>query len=140
MDIAKIADSVKRSEQGGTLVEVMITTLILLIAMVGTITIFAQCTIFVNGLREHSIINNALNEGMEEIRGMSYSSLIAPATFTATGFSELNNATGTLTLEDTFGNSNIRKVTLTANWTSIDRRSMSKSIVAYVTNNGINKQ
>jgi len=140
MGIAKMADSVKRSEQGGTLVEVMITTLILSIAMVGTITIFAQCNIFVNGLREHSIINNALNEGLEEIRGMSYSSLTAPATFTAAGLSELNDATGTLTLEDTFGNSNIRKVTLTVNWTGIERRSMSKSMVAYVTNNGINKQ
>ena len=142
MGIAKMTDSKKRSEQGGTLVEVMITSLILAIVIVGSMAIFAKCNIFANGLREHSIINNALNERMEEIRGMAFSSvLVLPSTFTATGFVELTpNATGTLVLEDTFSDTNIRKVTLTASWTGQEGRSMTKSMAAYVTSNGINKQ
>jgi len=141
MVIIKKEYFIKRSEQGGTLIEVMITTLILSFAIVGTIAVFAKCSVFVGEIRGHTIINNALNERMEEIRGMPYSSVsILPTTFTATGFNELKNATGTLTLEDSFSDSNIRKVTLTANWTSPQGRSMSKSMVTYVTNNGINKQ
>ena len=151
MDTAKIANSIKRSEQGGTLVEVMITVLILSIAIVGTITVFAQCNIFVNELREHLFVNNALNEGMEEIRGMPYLTLnppdqdpgdpvIPPPPFNASGLSALNNATGSITVDDTiFSNDKIVKVTLTVNWTGI-RRSMSKSLSAYVTDDGINKQ
>jgi len=141
MVIVKKGHSIKRSEQGGTLVEVMITTLILSFVTVGTIGLFAKCSVFASEIREHTIINHALNERMEEIRGMAYSAVsILSTTFTATGFNELNNATGTLASEDTFSDSNIRKITLTADWTSPQGRAMSKSMVAYVTNTGINKQ
>ena len=150
MGIAKITDSIKRSEQGGTLVEVMITVLILSIAIVGTIAVFAQCNIFVNEVREQFFVNNALNEGMEEIRGMPYldlnpedptNPLTPPAEFDASGLSSLNNATGSITVDDTiFSNDKIVKVTLTVNWTGIRGILMSKSLAAYVTDNGINKQ
>ena len=143
MGIAKITDSIKRSEQGGTLVEVMITVLILSIAILGTITVFARCNILVNELKEHSIVNNTLNEQMEEIRGMSYSTLdpASPPSFTAAGLGELNNATGAITVDNTiFSNTKISKITSTITWTGIGRRSMSKSLSAYVTDDGINKQ
>ena len=141
MVIIKKGHSTIQSKQGGTLVEVMITTLILSFVVVGTIGLFAKCNVFAGEIREHNIINNALNERMEEIRGMAYSSVSSlSSTFTAVGFSELNSATGALTLEDPFSDSDIRKVTLTANWTSQQGRSMTKSMVAYVTNTGINGQ
>ena len=94
-----------------------------------------------NVIREHAIVNSALNERMEEIRGMSFATILAlSSTFTTTGFNQIKNATGSMTLTDSFSNSNIRKVTLTVSWTASSGRSENRSLVAYVTNQGINKQ
>jgi len=131
----------EKSKQGMTFVEILVTTVLLSVAIGGGIAVFAKCNIFANEIRERSIVNNALNEGMEDIRGMSYAAILnLGTTFTATELSQLNNVTGSLTLEDPFADSNIRKVTLTVNWASPEGRPQTKSLVALITKDGINKQ
>src|SRR5262245_59545872 len=108
-----------KSEQGTSFVEMLLATLILLIVIVGIITLFSKSTVMANEIREHSIVNSALNERMEEIRNMDYDDILTLAsTFSTTGFDQIKNATGSMTLTNTFNNDNIRKVTLTVNWTS----------------------
>jgi len=131
----------RKSKQGITFVEILVTIVILAVAIGGSIGVFAKCNIFANEIRERSIVNNALNEGMEEIRGMNYTAILnLGTTFTATELSQLNNVTGSLTLDDPFADSNIRRVTLTVNWASPLGRPLTKSLVALVTNSGINRQ
>ncbi len=130
-----------KSEQGGTLVEVMISVYILSVVIVGTIALFANCNVFMAEIKEHAIANSALNQRMEEIRALSYSSITnLSSSFSATGFSLLDNAAGTVTVDNPFNANDIRRVTLMVSWTSPQGRSMSKSLAAYFTNNGINQQ
>jgi len=135
----------KRFNQGITLTEVLFTTLILSVVIVGSIGLFAKCRIFTDEIKVHTIVNNALNEQMEEIRGYPYSTITTlSAAFDPTVYNASNESTwsgtGALALEDPFTDDNIRKVTLTVNWTSPQGRALSKSMVAYFTNTGINKQ
>lgn len=130
-----------RSEQGATLVEVLISVMILSVVIVGTVALFARCSVFAAEIKNHAIVNNALNEEMEVIRGLAYSSITSlSSTFTGTGFSLLHNATGTATVDDPFSNSDIRRVTLTVSWNTPQGKSMTKSLTAYFTNSGINQQ
>ncbi len=130
-----------KSEQGFLLVEVMISVLILAFVTVGTLATFAKCSIFVGGIREHSIVNNALNERMEEVRDTAYASITTlPSTFLATGFDELKNPVGTQVIDDPFTDNDIKRITLTVTWNTQNGRAMTKSMAAYITNSGINRQ
>lgn len=135
------AKYLNKLEQGMTLVEVLVSVFILAVVLVGTVALFAKCSVFAAELKEHSIVNNALNERMEELRNMSYSSITSlSSSFSAIGFSELDNATGSLTLDNSFSNTKIQKVTLTVSWTSPQGRSLSKSLSAHFVDGGINQQ
>ncbi len=128
----------KISKQGMTFVEVLVSTVILSVVIGGSITVFAKCNIFANEIRERSIVNYALNAEMERIRSMDdYTTILNYTTCTPIELIQLNNATCTPTLEDPFADSDIRKVTLTVNWASPQGRSLTKSLVALVTNGGI---
>jgi len=132
---------VGKSKQGMTFVEVLVTIVILSVVIGGSIAVFAKCNIFANEIREHSIANNALNEEMEKIRGMNYNTILnLGTTFTTTELSQLDNVTGSLTLDDPFIGSNIRRVTLIVNWTTPLGRLQTKSLAALVTNSGINRK
>lgn len=129
------------SESGGTLVEVLIAVFILSVVMVGIVGLFAQGDVFVNQIKEHAIVNSALNERMEQIRGMAFSSITGlSSSFTGTGFDQLHNAAGTAAVDDPFSDTNIRRVTLTVSWTSPQGISVTKSLAAYFTSNGVNRK
>lgn len=130
-----------KSKRGLTLVEALVATLILSIVIVGVVALFAKTRDFLSQIKENSIANNTLNERLEEIRGMDYTSILAlGTTFTAAGFSQLKSATGSVTVDDPFSKSDIRRITLTVSWTSAQGRAKSKSLAMLVTNKGINKK
>ena len=129
------------NNRGTSFVEMLLATLILLIVIVGIITLFSKSTVMANQIREHAIVNSTLNERMEEIRNMDYDDILTlPTTFSTTGFNQIKNAAGSMTLTDSFSNANIRKVTLTVTWTSSSGRSENRSLVCFVTKEGINRQ
>ena len=130
-----------QSEQGVTFVEMLFSVFILAVVIVGTIALFAKCAVFVAEIKEHAIVKSALNERMEEIRAMAYSSITnLSSTFTPSGASQLRNAGGAVVVDDPFSDTNIRRVTLTVSWTSPQGKSLTKSLAAYFTNSGINQQ
>ncbi len=130
-----------RSEQGVTFVEMLFSVFILSIVIVGTIALFAKCDVFATEIKEHAIVKSALNERMEEVRAMGYSSITSlSSTFTSAGFTQLHNASGSATVDDPFSDTNIRRVTLTVSWSSPQGKSLTKSLAAYFTNSGINQQ
>ena len=129
------------SQHGTSLVEVLMAVAVLSIVVVGAISLFAQSSILTTMLKEQVIVNNALNERMEEIRNMPYSTITGlGSSFTTSGFNQLDNASGTLSLQDAFSDADIRKVNVVISWTSVQGRPVSKGLSAYITNNGINKQ
>ena len=65
-----------QSESGSTLVEVMFCVAVLAVVAVGAIGTFAKCSAFAENIREHTIVKFALNERMEEMRDMSYNTII----------------------------------------------------------------
>lgn len=130
-----------RPQKGFTLVEVMVCVLILSFVTVATMAMFAKCSLFAGSIRGLSIVNNALNERMEEIRDMPYSTITGLSTnFVATGFNEINNAEGVLTINDPFTDDDIKEIVLTVNWATRQGRAMTKSMSTYMTNDGINRQ
>ena len=133
--------SLKKSQKGTSFVELMIAVFVLSFVVVGIIGLFAKCNVFANQIKDFSIVSNALNEQMETIRSMDYDDILAMAsTMDSEGLGELKNGSGTITLTDSYSDADIRKVTLTVNWTTIDGASRSEQMVGVVTREGINKQ
>jgi len=135
-------EKIVRSDQGLTLVEVLIAVFILGVVMVGTVATFAKCNVFIAEMRQHSIATKALNEAMEEIRGMTFAQILSlDSNFSTSGLGQLDDpdAACTLTLDDPFSDANIRRVTLALNWTSPQGRALTKRFAALVTPDGVGK-
>ncbi|MCK5581688.1 MAG: hypothetical protein KAJ18_10510 [Candidatus Omnitrophica bacterium] len=136
----KVLKNLFSSAKGITFVEVLLSVGILSVVIVGLIGTFVQCKILIGDVRDHSIVNNVLNERIEEIRGMDYATILSlGTTFTSVGFDQLDSATGALTLDDPFGDADIRRITLTVSWTSRQGRALSQSLAALFANEGINR-
>lgn len=143
-----------KNKKGIGLLEILIATLILGIALFAVGTAFYAQYSFINQTREKTIALLAAQEEIEYIRGMPFNSILNlvlapntnPAAFTAPGLQYLKNAAGALTITDTNNtkingtNYNICKVSATVTWKSIIGRTFSQTLVTLVTYNGIDKQ
>ena len=72
---------------------------------------------------------------------MTFDNILAlGSSFTAAGFSNLSNPTGTLIIDNPYSTDNIRRVTIIVGRTSPQGRFLSKTLVTLVTRGGINRQ
>jgi prepilin-type N-terminal cleavage/methylation domain-containing protein len=132
---------IKHNQSGFTLVEVLVAVLILAISLTGSLLVFSKGNIFVAEIQERSIASQAVKEEIEEIRDMSYASILALGnTFTTTSMDSLKNPVGTLAIDDALSSANIRRITATLTWDSMRGRALSTSFSTYVTNSGINRK
>jgi prepilin-type N-terminal cleavage/methylation domain-containing protein len=132
---------IRHSRSGFTLVEVLVSVLILAVSLTGALLVFSKSNIFISEIQERLIANQAVKEEVEEIRDMSYASILALGnTFTTTSMDDLKSPVGTLTIDDALSNDDIRRVTATLTWTSMRGRALSTSFSTYVTNLGINRK
>lgn len=130
-----------KSSKGFTLVEVMITVLLLAFALIGTVAVFTNSSVYMAEIRQQSIATQALKEEIEEIRDMPFDTVTSlSSTFTSSGFSGLVNPVGTRTIDDPYSDNDIRRVTVSLAWESPQGRGMSSSMGTLVTREGINKQ
>ncbi len=96
---------------------------------------------FLNQNRESAIASLSAQEKIEAIRGMAYNDILnLGSSFQSSGFAYLQNPVGTLNVEDIYGSSDIRKVSVNVRWLSASGRTMQKTIATLVTRNGINRQ
>jgi len=129
------------NKRGVTLIEAVIASLIMAMGLfvVGT-AIYSQFS-SLNQNREKAIATLAAQEEIEEIRGMPFDSILAlSSSFTSSGFAYLNNPSGAIVLDNIYGSSNIKRVSVTVNWDSITGNTLHRSLVTIVTRGGINKQ
>jgi Tfp pilus assembly protein PilV len=133
--------NVLKNETGFTMVEALISTMILALSLfIVGLAIYAEFPV-INQNREKAIATLSAQEEVESIRGMPFDTMLSlGSSFTTSGFSYLSNPVGALTIDDIMGNANIRRISVTVSWSSLAGGTMQKSLVTLVTRNGINKQ
>jgi Tfp pilus assembly protein PilV len=125
------------SESGFTLVEALLSILILGISLINIAMVFSDGIVFISKMKEISIATQDAQAEMEKIRDMNFSS-IASHTFTPAG---LTNPTGTVTVSSAPGaDSNMKSVTVKVTWTSYLGTTVKRSLVTFVTNEGIDRK
>ncbi len=131
----------KTGNRGFTLLESLAASLILALGLFVLGGAFYTQLSFINQAREKTIAALAAQEEVETIRGLSFDAVLnLGPTFTASGFAYLNNPVGTITVDDIYGNSNVRRVSVTVSWTSLKGVASQRDLVTLVSRNGIDKQ
>jgi len=126
---------------GFTLVEVLAAVMVISVAVLGTLLTFTKSNQMMTQLRELTVADQCIKEEIESIRDMDYDNILTlGSTFNSDGFSGLNNVVGTRTIDDPFGDPNIRRITIDVTWDSPDGRELNLNRATLVTRDGINKQ
>lgn len=130
----------EQSKKGGfTLIEVMITILLLTVVMSAILSCFVQGFDILMRMKQMTVATQGIQKELELVRTMHYSDILSmDNSFTNDSFSYLDNSSGIINLEDSVG-AEIKKLTVSVTWTYRGRQ-MRKEIVTYVTKKGINKK
>ena len=141
--LLKKRNSVKDAKQlkkgGFTLIEVMITILLLTVVMSAILSCFVQGFDILMRMKQMTVATQGIQRELELIRTMHYSDILSmDNSFTNDSFSYLDNSSGIINLEDSVG-AEIKKLTVSVIWTYRGRQ-MQKDVVTYVTKKGINKK
>ena len=126
----------RSKKEGFTLIETMLSAIVLGIALIAFGVAFYGGFIFIDEARQISLAALEAQEEMESIRTMTFTNILnlrSPYTFTVTG---LASSTGTVTLDNIYGNDNIRRVSVKVSWTTRYGKQMTKSLVTLITNRG----
>ena len=132
----------RRKSQGLTLVEVMVGMGILALAIIGTLTTASHSLVQLQTMREFSRANQILQQKMEDIRLLNFTSIQAlPGTFTDPNDTHGMYA-GTITqqvyLTDNNGATQSIKLTVQVTWTGRNGRARTLTLCSVFTNYGLN--
>jgi type II secretory pathway pseudopilin PulG len=126
-------------EAGFTLIEALITIVLLTVVFSALLSCFVQGFDILMRMKQMTIATQGIQKELEFIRNMHYSDILSmDNSFTNDGFSYLENSSGIINLEDSVGDE-IKKLTVSVTWTYRGRQ-MRKEVVTYVTKKGINKK
>ncbi len=130
----------KQSKKGGfTLIEVMITILLLTVVLSAVLSCFVQGFDILMRMKQMTVVSQGIQKELELIRTMHYSDILSmDSSFTNDSFSYLDNSSGIINLEDSVG-AEIKKLIVSVTWTYRGRQ-MRKEVVTFVTKKGINKK
>lgn len=135
----RIAIKREKKEDGLTLTDFVITTVILAVVLISTL----RCSLYgfnvLSRMRQMSIATQSIQDKLENIRNMSFDDILSlDSSFTNENLALLKNSNGNLSLEDHAGN-DIKKLKVSILW-SYRERKMQKDMFTYVTRKGINKK
>lgn len=129
----------KKREGGFSLIEVILTIMIITVALTALLSIFIYGFRILTKMKQVALATQCIQEEIELIRAMSYDDILnLGTTFTHDNLLLLDNGSGLLALEDSEG-SDIKKLTVSVTW-NWGEMEMQKDIVTYITREGINKK
>ena len=131
-----------RVRSGFTIMEAMIATIILGLALGSVIAVASQCLRYLTDIRRTARSSQVLQQKMEDIRLLSWSQLQAlPASFSDPNDSNgVYSGTIAQSAYDSYnGTTTVMKVTLTVKWNNQVHRALTNSLSTLVSNGGLNK-
>jgi len=119
--------------KGFTLIEVLIAIFIIGVSLMGLAIGFSSGLVWIEEVKETSVANRIAQEKMEELRGQvrEIPNPVSPVTISEDPYEIIITATQ---VEPA-----LTQVTVTVRWISHSGREQSRSLVTYVTKEGINK-
>jgi prepilin-type N-terminal cleavage/methylation domain-containing protein len=129
-----------RNQKGLSLIEVLVTIFILAIILISLISVFIYGFNLLSRTKQVTFATQTAQEAIEFIRNMSFDDVQTTTSFPAEINipAYLNNGQGSLAIEDGPGD-DIKKLTVSITW-DYRIKQMKKSIVTYMTREGINKK
>lgn len=129
----------KKREDGFTLIEVLVTIMVLAVVLIALFSCFLYGFTVMSRMRQTAIVTQCLQEELELIRNMPFNNILSlDSSFENESLSLLEDSSGILSLEDS-GGDDIKKLTVSVIW-SYKGRQMRRDIVTFVTRKGINKR
>jgi len=129
----------KKSQEGFSLIEILIAIFILGIVSITLISVFIYGFNIVFRTRQVTLATQIAQEGVELVRNLTYDDiLLLGSTYDHDSLSELVNGAGVLSIEDGPGE-DIKKLTVSVTW---DYRgsNLRKDVVTFITREGVNKK
>lgn len=135
----KIKDTKKQKKDGFSLIEVMITILLLTVVLSALLSCFVQGFDILIRMKQMTVATQGIQKELELIRNMRYGDILSmDNSFTNDSFSLLENSNGIVSLEDSVG-AEIKKLTVSVTW-NYRGKQMRKEVVTYVTKKGVSKK
>ncbi len=129
----------KKTEEGLTYIEVLVTMVILAVVLIALLSCFLHGFNVISRTRQMAIATQSIQEELELIRNMSFNDILTlDSSFTNESLSLLEDCSGIISLEDSLGD-DIKKLAVSVLW-SYRGRQMRKDVVTYITRNGINRK
>lgn len=127
--------------KGFTLIEALAVAVILSIGLMAVAAAFIGELSVLSHEKNSAIATLSAQEEIESIRGMTFDDILALGpTFTSNGFVYLKDPVGTLTVDNIYGDNNIRRVTVTVSWSHMSGTTRQRTLATLVTRSGIDKQ
>ena len=129
--------------KGFTLVEILMAIIVMGTSLMGVLMLFSKGTMFISQVQSNDLVVDLLEEQIELIRQTEFSTIITTPTaaFTSSEFTQLSNPVGQILVDYpygiTFPNDRIVRVTVTITWVSSLGQSLTRSMVTYITDEGI---
>ncbi len=136
----------KKKEEGFTLIEVLITMMILSGVMTALLSCFIYGLNIISRMKQTALATQIIQEQLEDLRDKTYDEVVnlGTSTFDNAGLDQLSTwsgceeASGGIVVESSEGD-DIKKVTVTVQW--IYRgRAQREDLVTFITRDGINKK
>ena len=125
-----------RSQRGFTLVEVMISVGVLAFVIVGLLQLFVYCSTLADAAGNTTVAVNEAQTKMEEIRNHDFDSIAADYASGGTPGNTFSlsspSGTGTVTVSQVGGSSQLLQVQIDVNWQNKDGRSASTTLISYI--------
>ncbi len=124
-----------------TILETLIAVTLIIILVTAFFGSLLSAFNYLRRIIELRTVNLILQEEVSKVRNLEFSDIqsLGPS-FSSSGMSSLDNATGTITKSLYNGEDNIIKITFGTNWTTFDGNPGHQTMTTLMTDHGINKK
>ena len=135
----------RRKNQGFTILEVVIATAIMVLAITSSLTVLQRAFLALDSARKVTMAGQMMQSAMEKMRLESWAEISAytsseditssVATYFSSSSAIINTFTITRSISDV--HTDMKQITLTTTWKSFDGRTSSRSYITYYGRNGL---